>query len=270
MSFRPIPYLAAVALLSVASFAAAQFPRSTGEIVAPAPKPTTKKHKPSAKKIQEPPPAPQPPPPPPTLAQMPPVAPKVSFAGGQLTIEAPNSRFSDVLAAVHRATGANFDGPQSDERIAVHLGPGTPRDVITALLHGSRYDYVIVGAEDDPSRVQRVLLMRPGGTQPPGAVLTQGAPRPNVVPAPNPNSVDDTDENTNTEEVPEPSVVEPPPENPGNVNTNEIQNNQENNQENQQPKTPEQLLQELQQLQQQQQQQMQQNNQNPNTQRPPE
>ena len=297
-----------MALLSLSS-AFAQFPRATGEIVAPPPakKPArqsqttappnkpgqvsppakqgtavtstkTRHGKPSAQKlgqklVEEPLVAPLPTPT--TLAQMPPVAPKVTFAGGQLTIDAPNSRLSDVISAVRRATGTTFEGATSDERVAVKLGPGASRDVITALLHGSRLDYIIVAADKDPSQAQRVLLMQSGAAPQPGTVA-QGPPRPNQ--QVNQGDPDMGDEPTNTDEIPDQTVTEPPPSN----NNAEIenQNNQQNQQENnqnqqQQPKTPEQLLQELQQLQQQQQQQLQQmqqnnpNNQNQQNQNPP-
>lgn len=299
-----------MALLSLSS-AFAQFPRATGEIVAPAPakKPAkqnqvtpppknpsqvstpakqgtavastkTRRGKPSAQKsgqklVEDPLVAPLPTPT--TLAQMPPVAPKVTFAGGQLTIDAPNSRLSDVISAVRRATGTTFEGATSDERVAVKLGPGASRDVITALLHGSRLDYIIVAADKDPSQAQRVLLMQSSGGGPQPGTVAQGPPRPNQ--PVNQGDPDMGDEPTNTDEIPDQTVTEPPPSNTNNAeieNQNNQQNQQENNQnQQQQPKTPEQLLQELQQLQQQQQQQIQQmqqnnpNNQNQPNQNPP-
>jgi hypothetical protein len=276
MSFRIIPGLAAIAALCASAWA------GQGQSPSPhqsAPNPVVKaKHarKVSARKKVEPPPPPQPPPPPPTLEQQPPVAPQVTYSGGQLTINAPNSRLSDVIAAVRRATGISFDGATSDERVAVRLGPGSPHDVINALLHGSHFDYVIVGADNDPAGVQRVLLTAPSSAPPtqPATVVTQNAPRPNVNPLPpNPNTVDQGDMNNTDEMPPDETVTEPPPENANiegnpnnqdqenNQNNGEVQNNDENQQ--QQPKTPQQLLQELQQLQQQQNQQNQQNQNQP-------
>src|SRR5262249_49379553 len=67
-------------------------------------------HKKAAMPVQpQPAPQPAPPPPPLTLAQMPAVAPQVTFQNGQLTIIAPNSTLGDILRAVHARTGAEVE-----------------------------------------------------------------------------------------------------------------------------------------------------------------
>jgi hypothetical protein len=51
------------------------------------------------------------------------------------------------------------------EVVAVMLGPGTQREVISKLLEGSRYNFIIVGTDADANRVERVILSpkSPGG-----------------------------------------------------------------------------------------------------------
>lgn len=98
------------------------------------------------------------PPIPATLMNSEPVKPTVTMQGGLLTIDAPNSTLSDVLNGVQKATGAAIEGPTPSERVAVRLGPGEPEQVIAALLRGTPYDYVILGALGRQDVVTRVLL----------------------------------------------------------------------------------------------------------------
>jgi hypothetical protein len=100
-----------------------------------------------------------------TPEDMNPVVPRVSYRDGMLTIEAPNSSLGSVLTAIHNKTGIQFEGaPGGSERVAIHTGPAPVDDVLIELLHGSRFDYVVIGREDNPSIVQRVILtLRSGG-----------------------------------------------------------------------------------------------------------
>jgi hypothetical protein len=105
------------------------------------------------------------PPVPATLMNSAPVAPKVTMESGLLTIDAPNSTLSDVLSGVQKATGAAIEGAWPSERVAVRLGPGEPEQVIAALLRGTPYDYVILGALGRQNVVTRVLLTQSGSSQ---------------------------------------------------------------------------------------------------------
>jgi hypothetical protein len=93
------------------------------------------------------------------------VQPQVSYRDGLLTIEAPNSSLGSVLTAIHNKTGIQFEGVQpGPERVAVRTGPAPVDEVLLELLHGSRFDYIMVGREDNPNIVQRVILtLRSGG-----------------------------------------------------------------------------------------------------------
>jgi hypothetical protein len=137
-----------------------------------------------------------PPPPPPSRPyELSPVAPQVTFQGGELTILAPNSTLADILGQVRARTGTRIDFPPSaaQERVAVQLGPGTPRDVLSQLLHGSPFDYILLGSEQDPNVVTDIVLTRrESGT---GTASNAGANRPNQAPS-QPEPDEDSDNET--------------------------------------------------------------------------
>jgi hypothetical protein len=159
---------------------------------------------------------------------------------GLLTIDAPNSTLSDVLSGVHRVTGAAIEGASPTERVAVKLGPGDPEQVIAALLRGTPYDYVILGALGRQDVVTRVLLTQAsaGSSQPSQASSGAPFPRPQAQ-APRP-----TEEGLPERTAPDDVAMQPAPE-------GEPEQAQQPQAQPEQPKTPEQLFKELQQLEQQ-------------------
>jgi len=195
-----------------------------------------------------PPPPEAPPPPPPTLQQMPAVPPTVTFTNGLLTIVAENSTLSDILRAVRSRTGATVDVPaNATERVVTHLGPGVPRDVITSLLNGSHFNYVMLGSPTNPNQVDKIILTSKSGEAVPVGAAPTPPPQNNVAEVPS----DDQ------EAQPTPDASEQPAEGATEeAPTAETDQPQPNGQP--QVKTPEQLLRELQAQQQQQQQQQQQ------------
>ena len=66
----------------------------------------------------------------------------------------------DVLQEVSRKTGAAIDVPagSADEPVFVNIGPGPVRDVMAALLNGSRFNYVIAGLANDASGLKSIAL----------------------------------------------------------------------------------------------------------------
>jgi hypothetical protein len=176
------------------------------------------------------------------LALQPANPPRISYVGGQLTVVADNSSLHDVIGSIAKVTGAEIEGSQPDsERVFGKFGPGTPREVLDSLLTGSPYDFILVGAVEDPGNVRKVLLTK-HGTPLAGALAANNEPQRSGAPTP-PEEEEGTD--TAPTVVPEPVQQVAPPEQP----------QQSPNQP--QVKTPEQLLQELQRLRQQQQQQQQ-------------
>jgi hypothetical protein len=188
------------------------------------------------------------------MASKPANPPRISFAAGELTVTADNSSMGDVLRGISRATGAHLEGSQSDpERVFGQFGPDTPRAVLSSLLSGSRYDFILVGAIDDPGVVQRILLS-PRGVAPStsATAANQGAPRQGFS-TPQPEEEDSNESFV----APQPQVVEQPAQAQAPQPADQSQSQQQFGQPQQTVKTPEQLLQELQRLRQQQQQQQQ-------------
>ncbi len=96
---------------------------------------------------------------PPTLQEEPTQPPQVTYSEGQLTINAPNCTLVDILRAVRTQTGAVMDVPGNpSDRVVGHFGPGPARDVMAALLNGSRYNYVLLGSATNPNALEHVIL----------------------------------------------------------------------------------------------------------------
>jgi hypothetical protein len=129
--------------------------------------------------------------PPLTPEQKPATPPTVTYENGKLMIIAKNAVLGDILNAVAEKTGATIDVPEAaTERVVSQLGPGPARDVIAALLNGSHFNYVMVGSEESPNSVARVVLTAksdtktdaPKGSATPSPVLASNTPRPNFQP----------------------------------------------------------------------------------------
>jgi hypothetical protein len=226
---------------------------------APTAQPKTLPHR--RKAAADPPPS-QAPAPSPTLEQSPPTPPQVTYYNGQLGIIAQNATLSQVLRSVQSLTGASVEMPASasSERVVGQLGPGLPRDVLNALLNGTKFNYIILGVNGNPGAVQKVILT----TAKPASTVNTA--QNNAV---QPQEPQDEENYGEPEPQPGPTPAVPPqfrrrPNLPGRVPEAFNQQQQQQPQPtpdssgaNPQPpgvKTPEQLLQELQQMQQQQQQ----------------
>src|SRR5262249_52321068 len=91
---------------------------------------------------------------------VPPSPPRVSYAGGELTIIANNSSLPEILNSVRNAMGVKVEGANygSAERVFGQFGPGNPRQVLNSLLSGARFDFILVGSLDNPYSVNHVIL----------------------------------------------------------------------------------------------------------------
>jgi hypothetical protein len=197
-------------------------------------------------------------PPPETPEQQAPTAPRISYQNGLLTVESTNSRLADILNGIRSRAGIQFEGIQgASEKVAAKLGPAPANEVLTNLLRGSRFDYIIIGHPDNPALVERVILSPSSNPGAAGVVAGQPATpgRPGAVQPGGNDEEESLGEEAVNEEAPSAPVRQPGLPSPqfGQAAPNAGQNTGQ--------KTPQQLLEELKQLQQQQQQQ---NQQNPN------
>jgi hypothetical protein len=96
--------------------------------------------------------APAPPPPPKKV--------EISFQDGLLSLASTKASLAEILNEVRMKTGADIIVPAGAEQeiVAVVLGPASPREVISKLLDGSRYNFIIVGTDKDANQVERVIL----------------------------------------------------------------------------------------------------------------
>jgi len=127
----------------------------------------------------------------------------VNFQNGQLTIWANKATLAEVLSEIHRQTGAEIPIPAdaNQEQVIANVGPGLAKDVLTSLLNGSRFNFIILGSELNPSQLKSVILSTRG----------EGASQPAIeIPA---TPVEQSDpEPPPPQEMPPPPEQQPPPE----------------------------------------------------------
>ena len=130
-------------------------------------------------------PAPEEPPPPP-----PPVI-EVHLQNGLMSLTAERTNLAAVLAEIRKQTAlmSRFQR-REQEQVVAKLGPAPTRDVVAALLNGSRYNFVLVGSDNDSSLRRLILTPKGSGmvipatpaayTPPPGppARISQPQPEP--------------------------------------------------------------------------------------------
>jgi hypothetical protein len=190
---------------------------------------------------------------------MPATPPQVNYQNGLLTIVAQNSTLGDILNAVRSRTGAAVDIPPADtsERVIGQLGPGPARDVLTQLLNGSSFNYVMTSPGSDPGALAHLVLIPRVGvassaansanspvynSQPQQPVVNNFGAPPMVQPPTAEESEAPVEDDVATDETDEQQEVQPTPEENG--------GEQQLDSGPQGARTPEQLLQDLQQQQQ--------------------
>jgi len=137
-------------------------------------------------------------------------APGIAYSEGQLSINATNTNLAEVLGKVAALTGVTIEvppGASSDRMQIVELGPGPARQILASLLSESNFDYLIQSSDNDPERIQSVLLMPRGKKDPtPGGIPGSGRSFRDLYGRPAPQPAPE-----------EPAVVEPAPVAPQNL-----------------------------------------------------
>jgi hypothetical protein len=102
---------------------------------------------------------------------------EVSFRQGQLGIRAHKVTLSQVLFAVQQRTGAEVSiaAGAEQETVTVDLAPGPAPEVLARLLNGSKFNFLILSAANDPRQLDRVILSprTEGGIMPAPAIEVQ-------------------------------------------------------------------------------------------------
>lgn len=83
-----------------------------------------------------------------------------------LTIEANNSRLTQILDDVSKKSGMILEGDVKDSRVYGNYGPQDPSAVLSELLVGLGYNIMIVGGANDDAPRKLILSHRDGGPTP--------------------------------------------------------------------------------------------------------
>lgn len=123
----------------------------------------------------------------------------VQFQNGRMSILAHDVSLAQVLSEVQHKTGADIPIPSAaaQEQVVADIGLSPVRDALTALLNGSRFNFVMVGVDNDPSKLKSLILTFRGG----------GASQPAIAPPSPEPAVVDTPPNP---EVPQPEMQAQP------------------------------------------------------------
>jgi hypothetical protein len=127
-----------------------------------------------------------------------PVPATVTWDSQGLHIDAANSSLAQILTDVSTATGAKVEGFDVDQRVFGVFGPGPARDVLSQLLQGSGYNVILIGDQGQGTPREILLSLRHAG--------------PKTTPAANP--APPSEEDSDTEEQPQPGQ---PPIRPNNI-----------------------------------------------------
>lgn len=92
---------------------------------------------------------------------------QVTLNQGQLTVSANNSDLRSILTNVAASSGMTIEGLDKSARVFGQYGPGTPRDVLTALLDDTGYNFVMLGGANGSVPRQLVLTAQTSNSLPP-------------------------------------------------------------------------------------------------------
>ena len=108
--------------------------------------------------------------------------PQVSLSNGLLTVTAKNSDLGQILSRIAGVSGMNVEGYSTGGRVYGVYGPGQPDQVLTSLLTGSGYNFLMLGRSANGVPRKLVLMRKSAGSQ---------LPPPVAPPAPQTRSADE-------------------------------------------------------------------------------
>jgi len=105
-------------------------------------------------------------------------APITQVTDGKVTIKANGQDFASVLESVRTATGFTVEMPSTieSEPVFLDIGPTSVTEALVAVLSGTNYNYIIVGSEQDPQTVKRLILTERGNGSPATLVASSQTP----------------------------------------------------------------------------------------------
>lgn len=109
---------------------------------------------------------------------------KVILRKGLLTVESNNSDLGKILNKISAISGMTVDGSIRSVRVFGNYGPGDSRDVLTDLLRGLGYNFVMIGVTSDGAPKELDLTVQSGGSAPipsPHPTSTASQPQQNPI-----------------------------------------------------------------------------------------
>jgi hypothetical protein len=99
----------------------------------------------------------------------------VTYRNGLLGIHANKVTLSEVLFAVQQRTGAEVSiaAGAEQEKVVADIAPAPAPEVLARLLNGSRFNFLILSAVDNPGQLDRVILT----TRPDAVYMPSPLPR---------------------------------------------------------------------------------------------
>jgi antitoxin (DNA-binding transcriptional repressor) of toxin-antitoxin stability system len=149
---------------------------------------------------------------------------EVSFRNGLLGIRANKATLSEVLFAVQQRTGAQVSiaAGAEQEKVVADIAPAPAPEVLARLLNGSKFNFLILSAQNDPAQLDRVILSAraDGGVAPLQPMQSDSADQdnaPSFPPAPPPNNLSPNNPSpSQNSPASQPGMNSPPDNNPPN------------------------------------------------------
>ena len=85
---------------------------------------------------------------------------QVNFQQGKLSVHADKATLAEVLFAIQQRTGADIPIPAGaeQEQVVADAGPGPAKDVLTSLLTGTHFNFIVVGSDQNDGGLKSVIL----------------------------------------------------------------------------------------------------------------
>lgn len=85
---------------------------------------------------------------------------QISYLHGMLSIHSDKATLSEVLYEIQKRTGADIAIPAGaeQEKVVAEIEPAPAPEVLAHLLNGSKFNFLILSAPDDPNKLDRVIL----------------------------------------------------------------------------------------------------------------
>lgn len=117
---------------------------------------------------------------------------EVTYREGLLGIRANKATLSQVLSAVQQRTGAEVtSAPGTEQEIVVaQIAPAPAPEVLARLLNGSKFNFLILSAANDPRKLDRIILTARTETYTSALPMPENDPVvPEAAPVPEPPNV---------------------------------------------------------------------------------